>query len=64
VIGNVSEVPFTKLWRSRRMESLRRKLATASFKTLPACATCAHVTPSWMVPKARARARAKGWIAS
>ncbi|MDP3232570.1 MAG: SPASM domain-containing protein [Myxococcales bacterium] len=64
VIGNVGEVPFTKLWRSRRMESLRRKLAAANFKTLPACAGCAHVTPSWMVPKARARARAKGWISS
>jgi pyruvate-formate lyase-activating enzyme len=61
VIGNVGEVPFTRLWRSRRMESFRRQLARADFRRLEACATCTHVSPSWMVPRARARARAKGW---
>lgn len=62
VVGNVGETPFTTLWRSRRMESLRRRLAKASFDRLPACATCAHVSPEWMVPKARARARAMKWL--
>lgn len=62
VIGNVGEQPFTRLWRSRRMEALRKKLAQARFETLPACRGCAHLTPGWMVPRARARARAQGWL--
>jgi MoaA/NifB/PqqE/SkfB family radical SAM enzyme len=63
VIGNVAEQPFSSLWRSRRMEALRRRLARADYRRLGACASCAHASPSWMVPRARARARAKGWIA-
>lgn len=62
VVGNVGERPFTTLWRSRRMEALRKKLAQARFEALPACRGCAHVTPDWMVPRARARARSKGWV--
>lgn len=62
VLGNVGETSFVKLWRSRRMETLRRSLARAAFEKLPACASCHHATPGWMVPRARARARAKRWV--
>ena len=62
VIGDVGEASFTSLWRSRRMDSLRRQLARADFSKLKACASCTHVSPSWMVPRARARARSRGWI--
>jgi MoaA/NifB/PqqE/SkfB family radical SAM enzyme len=62
VVGNVGKTPFTTLWRSRRMDSFRRRLAQADFSKLKACASCAHASPSWMVPRARARARAKGWV--
>lgn len=61
IIGDVRE-GFTKLWRSRRMESLRRRLATVELDALPACARCHHRSPSWMVARARARARSLGWV--
>jgi hypothetical protein len=43
VIGNVGEQPFSRLWRSARLQRLRRQLARADFSGLPACAACAHV---------------------
>ena len=42
VVGDVSERPFTELWSSARMLSLREQLARADFSGLPLCASCSH----------------------
>ena len=56
VVGTVREVPFTTLWRSARLEALRRRLAAGDFAGLP-CASCTHQAPRWLVRAMTPRAR-------
>jgi MoaA/NifB/PqqE/SkfB family radical SAM enzyme len=47
IVGNVGQTPFSQLWRSDRLNAIRRALEKADYRNMPMCQKCTNV---WIPP--------------